>query len=167
MVPFPERRSNCRGKPSFIREAVSMRNTLTLGLVGPTEAGGKLLDHPGHSLGRVLSGPGTFHTGLSLCHCRASHCPRWAGRRLSPQPEGGHILCFPCTAVLKRGLSSLAPDMVVLWLPTGSAGVGVGAAHRPGGWLGPGSLRGGGLTPVFHLSLSPPGFMTVDPAGIP
>lgn len=27
MVPFPERQSNCRGKPSFIREAVSMRNT--------------------------------------------------------------------------------------------------------------------------------------------
>ena len=93
--------------------------------------------------------------------------PQWAGRLLSPQPEGGHCLCLLRTAALKCGLSSLAPDMVVLWLPAGSAGAGVGAAHGMGGWPGPGSLPGGGLTPVFPLSLSPPGFMTVDPAGIP
>lgn len=141
MVPtFPE--SNCRGKPSFIREAVSMKHTHAW-LVGPTEAGGKLLDHPGHSLGRVLSGPGTFHTGPLSMPLQGQPLPS-VGRSPSESSARGrsHSL-FPLHRCPGRGLSSLAPDMVVLWLPTGSAGVGVGAAHRPGAEaLGPGSLRG-------------------------
>lgn len=55
-----------------------------------------------------------------------------------------------------------------MWLPAVSAGAPVGAVRQQArGWPGPGHLRGGGLMPVFHPSLSPPGFMTVNPAGIP
>lgn len=95
LLPFPERQSSGRGKPSFVREAVSMRNTLMLGLAGPTEASGKLLNHPGHSLGRVLSGPGTLHTGLSPCHCGGQPLPSVGGLPPESSARGRSRSLFP------------------------------------------------------------------------
>lgn len=163
--PFQKGWCTCRGKPSFI-SCEHEKHTLTLGLVGITEAvkpgPSRALPWAGYCLGQAHSTLAPLSMPL-----QGPATARWAGRRLSPQPEWRSHSLFP---------SHRCPEA---WaeLPGSRHGGSVGfqqvlqgsracARQTAPGLAGPWEPTGG-ITPVFHLSLSPPGFMTVILLGSP